>query len=200
VGRVVPVPVKKLANPFPSAQKANWRSPKATLRCNREWLGRFLDDHCGLEAGAFTTGAFAAWKLELRARRYAAGTINHLLKAVRAMFAFAEQTGVLQNGPPLGRVQSERCAWLTAATRFWHTRLALLWPSHSGSQPPHPASRSWTGCQVPPNGSRGREMSVDIAFGMFPPSIGRTRRPLRENGRPPSMPGWLRRCRKYRDT
>ena len=59
VGRTVPISMKEPANGFLGAHQANWRNPKATLRCYREWLGRFLSDHAGLEAGAFTTEAFA---------------------------------------------------------------------------------------------------------------------------------------------
>jgi integrase len=108
VARTAPISVKELANRFLGAQQANWRNPKATLRCYREWLGRFLSDHVGLEAGAFTTEAFAAWKLRLRYRKYAPETINHFLNAVRAMFAFAEQAGLLAASPALKRVKNER--------------------------------------------------------------------------------------------
>jgi len=103
-----PISVKELANRFLVAQQANWRNPLDTLRCYREWLGRFLGDHPGLRADAVTAEAFAAWKLNLRSRGYAAESINHFLNAVRAMFAFAEQNGMLKRAPALKRVKNER--------------------------------------------------------------------------------------------
>jgi integrase len=103
-----PLSAKDLANRFVAAQQANWRNPNVTLRCYREWLGRFLKDHPRLQAGSFTAEAFASWKLTLRARGYAAETINHFLNSVRAMFAFAEQTGLIEKAPPLRRVKNER--------------------------------------------------------------------------------------------
>jgi len=103
-----PLSAKELANRFVAAQQANWQNPRATLRCYREWLGRFLADHPRMWAGSFTVEAFAAWKLTLRARGYAAETINHFLNAVRAMFKFAEQTGLIEKAPPLNRVKNER--------------------------------------------------------------------------------------------
>ena len=95
-----PLTVKELANRFIATQRANWQNPQVTLRCYREWVGRFLEDHPRLLASELTVEMFAAWKLGLRARGYAAETINHYLNTVRAMFAFAEQTGSFSIGLP----------------------------------------------------------------------------------------------------
>jgi hypothetical protein len=32
------IAIKKLANRFIAAQKPNWRNPKATLKCYKDWL------------------------------------------------------------------------------------------------------------------------------------------------------------------
>ncbi len=39
--------LKELANRFIATQRANWRSPKETLKSYTGWLGRFLADHSG---------------------------------------------------------------------------------------------------------------------------------------------------------
>ncbi len=103
-----PILAKDLANRFIAAQRANWRNPEATLKCYTDWLGRFLADHPRLLACELTVEAFAAWKLSLRRRGYAAESINHYLTAVRAMYRFAEEAGILETVPRLRRVKNER--------------------------------------------------------------------------------------------
>jgi integrase len=98
---------KELANRFLAAQQANWRNPTTTLRGYREWLGRFLGDHPGLMAQDLTVEQFASWKLSLKKREYSAESINHYLTAVRAMYRFGEDTGLIENSPRLGRVKNE---------------------------------------------------------------------------------------------
>ena len=104
---VVPLTAKELANRFLAAQQANWRNPHNTLRSYRDWLGRFLKDHSKLKIDDFTVEMFAAWKMSLRKRKYAPESINHYLSAVRSMFVFAEETGILERSPRLKRVKNE---------------------------------------------------------------------------------------------
>ena len=40
----VEITIKELANRFIAAQRANWRNPKATLKCSKDRLGRFTKD------------------------------------------------------------------------------------------------------------------------------------------------------------
>ena len=105
--RQVPLTAKELANRFLAAQQANWRSPETTLRSYRDWIGRFLKDHPKLRIQDFTVEMFAAWKISLRQRDYSGESINHYLSAVRSMFVFAEETGVLDKSPRLKRVKNE---------------------------------------------------------------------------------------------
>lgn len=98
---------KELANRFLAAQQANWRNPTTTLRGYREWLGRFLEDHPRLMAQDLAVEQFASWKLSLRKRGYSAESINHYLSAVRAMYRFGADTGLLENSPRLSRVKNE---------------------------------------------------------------------------------------------
>lgn len=100
---------KELANRFLDAQQANWRSPVETLRSYRHWLERFLADHPGLQAEAFTAEMFAAWKMSLRHRNYSAESINHFLCAVRAMYRFGDESGLIERVPRLRRVKNETC-------------------------------------------------------------------------------------------
>jgi len=102
-----PISAKELANRFVASQQANWRSPDTTMRGYLDWLKRFLEDHPRLQAEEFTVEMFAAWKLSLRRREYAPGSINHFLNAVRAIFRFAEETELLQRVPRLSRVKNE---------------------------------------------------------------------------------------------
>jgi integrase len=104
---VVGISVKELANRFIAAQQANWRAPETTLRCYQNWLGRFLKDHPRLLAAELTVETFAAWKLSLRQRGYSPKAINHYLSAVRAMYAFADEAGLLPTVPRLKRVKNE---------------------------------------------------------------------------------------------
>ena len=90
------------------AQQANWRNPKTTLKCYKDWLGRFIKDHPQLRIADFTVEKFAAWKLSLKERDYSPESINHYLGAVRAMFIFAEETGILEKAPKLRRIKNER--------------------------------------------------------------------------------------------
>ncbi len=101
------VTVKDLANRFIAAQQANWRNPKTTLKCYRDWLGRFIEDHPRSKASDVTVEKFAIWKLSLKERNYSPESINHYLGAVRAMFTFAEETGIVQHAPKLKRVKNE---------------------------------------------------------------------------------------------
>jgi integrase len=103
----LPLTLKELANRFIATQRANWRSPEATLKCYTDWLGRFLADHSGMRAAEFTVERFASWKLSLKERGYSAESINHYLGAVRAMFRFAEDTELLEKTPRLSRVRNE---------------------------------------------------------------------------------------------
>lgn len=103
----VPLSAKQLANRFLASQQANWRNPDNTLRVYRDWLGRFLKDHPRLTANDFTVEMFAVWKMSLRKRQYSVESINHYLSAVRAMFAFAEETDLLEKSPRLKRVKNE---------------------------------------------------------------------------------------------
>lgn len=98
---------KELANRFIAAQQANWRSPERTLKGYRDWLGRFLTDHPGLRTDELTVERFVAWKLSLRERGYAPESINHYLSAVRAMYRFAEDAGLMERAPRLRRVKNE---------------------------------------------------------------------------------------------
>ncbi len=103
----IPISLKELANRFLSAQRANWRNATTTLKSYHNWLGRFLKDHPRLKVCDFSVEMFAAWKLSLRERKYSPKSINHYLAAVRSMFAFAEDTGLLTKAPPLKRVKNE---------------------------------------------------------------------------------------------
>jgi len=98
---------KELANRFLKTQQANWRNPGDTLRGYKDWLGRFLKDHPGLKAADFAVEMFAAWKLSLRSRGYSAQSINHYLSAVRALFAFAEDSDIIEHAPKLKRVKND---------------------------------------------------------------------------------------------
>jgi integrase len=104
----VGITIKELANRFIAAQQANWRNPKTTLKCYRNWLGRFLKDHPRLKAADFTVEKLAAWKISLKKRDYSPESINHYLSAVRAMFTFAEETDLIEKAPKLRRVKNER--------------------------------------------------------------------------------------------
>jgi len=100
--------IKELANRFINAQQANWRNPDTTLKCYKAWLGRFLEDHPRLRIADFTVEKFATWKISLRKRDYSPESINHCLSAIRAMFTFAEETGLLEKAPKLKRIKNER--------------------------------------------------------------------------------------------
>ena len=102
----VTITAKNLANRFLVAQQANWRNPKTTLKCYKDWLGRFIKDHPQLRIADFTVEKFAAWKLSLKERGYSPESINHYLGAVRAMFTFAEETDIVEKAPKLKRVKN----------------------------------------------------------------------------------------------
>ena len=104
----VEITIKELANRFKAAQQANWRNPETTLKSYRGWLGRFLKDHPRLKVANFTVEKFAAWKIFLKKRDYSPESINHYLSAVRAMFVFAEETGLMDKAPKLRRIKNER--------------------------------------------------------------------------------------------
>jgi len=101
------ITIKDLANRFIVAQQANWRNPETTLKCYKDWLGRFIKDHPGMKASEVTVEKFAMWKLSLKERGYSVESINHYLVAVRAMFTFAEDTGIIRHAPKLKRVKNE---------------------------------------------------------------------------------------------
>ncbi len=104
----VEITIKELANRFIAAQQANWRNPKATLKCYKDWLGRFIKDHPRLKVANFTVEKFARWKLSLKERKYSPESINHYLSAVRAMFTFAEEADLIEKSPKLRRIRNER--------------------------------------------------------------------------------------------
>jgi integrase len=104
----VEITIKELANRFIAAQQANWRNPTATLKCYKDWLGRFIKDHPRLKVANFTVEKFARWKLSLKEREYSPESINHYLSAVRAMFTFAEETDIVEKAPKLRRIKNER--------------------------------------------------------------------------------------------
>lgn len=110
-----PISAKELVNRFIVSQEANWRNPKATLSGYRGWLGRFLADHPGLAADQFTLEMFAAWKLSLKKREYSPRSVNHFLSAVRAVFLFGEEAGLIEKMPRLGRIRNE-LRWVVRAT------------------------------------------------------------------------------------
>jgi hypothetical protein len=101
------VTIKDLANRFIVAQKANWRNPETTLKCYKDWLGRFIKDHPKTKTSEVTVGKFAMWKLSLKERSYSVESINHYLVAVRAMCTFAEDTAIIRHAPKLKRVKNE---------------------------------------------------------------------------------------------
>jgi integrase len=103
----IEITIKELANRFISAQQANWRNPKDTLKCCTGWLGRFIEDYSRLRVADFAVEHFARWKISLKERGYSAESINHYLSAVRAMFTFAEETGLIEKPPKLTRVRNE---------------------------------------------------------------------------------------------
>jgi site-specific recombinase XerC len=105
--KLVPLNAKELENRFLASQQANWRNPETTLRSYKDWIGRFLKDHPKLKIQDFTVEMFAAWKMSLRKRDYSPESINHYLSAIRSMFIFAEETGLLQKSPTLRRVKNE---------------------------------------------------------------------------------------------
>lgn len=104
----VEITIKGLANRFIAAQQANWQNPKGTLKCYKDWLGRFIEDHPQLKVADFTVEKFAAWKISLKKRSYSAESINHYLSAVRAVFSFAEETELIEKAPKLKRVKNEK--------------------------------------------------------------------------------------------
>jgi len=99
--------MKELANRFIAAQRANWRNPEETVTCYTSWLARVIRDYPGLKVADFTVETFARWKMSLKDRGYSSESINHYLSAVRAMFSFAEDTGVIEKCPKLKRVKNE---------------------------------------------------------------------------------------------
>ena len=50
---------------------------------------------------------FAAWKVSLRRRKYSPESISHYLTAVRAVYSFAEEAGLMDRIPRLKRVKNE---------------------------------------------------------------------------------------------
>ncbi len=98
---------RELANRFIMSQQANWQNVQTTLRSYKDWLGRFLKDHSGLMAEDVTVEMFAAWKVSLRSRKYSPESINHYLTAVRSVYYFAEEIGLIQKAPRLKRVKNE---------------------------------------------------------------------------------------------
>jgi integrase len=99
--------IKELANRFLTAQQANWKNPQETLKCYKQWLGRFIEDHPRLKVADFTIEKFASWKLSLKKREYSPESINHFLSGVRSIFNFAEDTGLIEKSPRLRRIKNE---------------------------------------------------------------------------------------------
>lgn len=91
------------------------------MRGYEDWLRRFLKDHPGIIAGAFTVEDFAAWKESLRSRKNAPQSINHYLSAVRAMFAFAEDAELLDRIPRLRRVKNESRSAMRSQSKALYT-------------------------------------------------------------------------------
>ena len=104
--RYAPISAKQLANRFLATQCANWRSRENTMKSYRGWLARFLQDHPSLVAEDLTVERFAAWKLSLIDRGYSGESINHYMGAVRAMYRFAEDVGLIERVPKLARVKN----------------------------------------------------------------------------------------------
>ncbi|MBN1817659.1 MAG: tyrosine-type recombinase/integrase [Sedimentisphaerales bacterium] len=117
--------IKELANRFLAAQRANWRNPDSTLRSYRDWLARFIRDHRGVYASEFSVERFAAWKLSLKAKEYSAKSINHYLSAVRAMFRFAEDTGLVEKSPKLRRIKNEKVSQVGSKEKPVYTELQV---------------------------------------------------------------------------
>ncbi|MBE0536770.1 MAG: tyrosine-type recombinase/integrase [Phycisphaerae bacterium] len=115
------ISLKDLANRFLTAQQANWRNPETTLKCYQGWLHRFLRDHRGMYVSEFTVERFAQWKLSLKKRRFAAESINHYLSAVRAIFRFAEDTGLVDKSPKLRRVKNEQTTGIGSKEKMIYT-------------------------------------------------------------------------------
>jgi len=113
--------VKELANRFVAAQQANWRDPTTTKRCYPSWLARVLADHPRLLVADFTLEVFASWKLSLRSRGFAPRSINHYLGAVRALFRFGEEAGLLARVPRLSRVRNESNTDIEARSKALYT-------------------------------------------------------------------------------
>ncbi|MCH8147189.1 MAG: hypothetical protein IH987_04240 [Planctomycetes bacterium] len=121
--KILPISAKALANRFLAAQQANWRNRKKTLTVYRDWLGRFLKDHRGLNACEYTVEMFAAWKISLRERKYTPESINHYLSAVRAMYAFGEDVDLIPKAPRLRRVRNESRMGLTNRSKTIYSKL-----------------------------------------------------------------------------
>jgi integrase len=107
---IIGLTAKELSNRFVAMQQANWRNPEGTLKSYKDWLGRFLGDHPRLNIIDFTVERFAAWKLSLKKRGYSPESINHFLSAVRAIFIFAEDAGLIEKSPKLSRIKNEPTA------------------------------------------------------------------------------------------
>ena len=104
----VEITVKELANRFITSQQANWRNSEETLKCYKQWLGRFIKDRPRLKVVEFSVEKFARWKLTLKKRQYSSESINHFLSAVHAMFVFAEETGIIEKSLRLRSIKNER--------------------------------------------------------------------------------------------
>ncbi len=116
------ITVKELANRFLSAQQANWQNPEVILKCYKDWLRRFMKDHPQLWITDLTVESFAALKLSLKERGYLPESINHYLGAVRAMFTFAEDTGIIEKAPKLKRVKNEGKTRTASSKKSLYTR------------------------------------------------------------------------------
>jgi len=102
------ITIKELSNRFIMSQRANWRNPQTTLKCYKDWLGRFIKDNPRLKVANFTVEKFASWKISLKERQYSPESINHYLSAVRGMFVFADETDLIEKAPKLSRIKNER--------------------------------------------------------------------------------------------
>lgn len=110
LGRINSAPeisIKELVDRFTEVQSANWKNPSVTMASYKQWLRVFLVEHSDLKISQFTIEQFAKWKLSLKSQGYAAESINHFLSAVRAIFSFAEDIGLIKKPLRLKRVKNE---------------------------------------------------------------------------------------------
>ena len=122
--------LKELANRFIATQRANWRSPEATLKCYTGWLGRLLADHSGRKAGVPCHGFYRL--------RHCASTAMSLVASPHVQRKFMRHSQIQQqvtyqrnsnarSRSGRGPVWSTR--WPQGSMRCWRSRrqALLLW-------------------------------------------------------------------------